>query len=242
FARRDGAAAAHRRTGSGRGARRARCRAGRDGGAAHGTGRAARRARPRRGTGESARGPGSRGAGHGGRGGSRGRRRPRGRRPAGCGVPRRAGARAGRGGDPRRVVAPPAARAARVARARQSGLSANSGGGMILPLGRKNGRPSAIMLGDRARDAGDWHAAARHYRTALERNPARAPIWVQYGHALKESGFLAQAEAAYLRALVLHPALPDVPEELRGLGWSEAMVGELAVVANPDAARPTKRV
>jgi len=80
---------------------------------------------------------------------------------------------------------------------------------MILPLGRKNGRPSAIMLGDRARDAGDWHAAARHYRTALERNPARAPIWVQYGHALKESGFLAQAEAAYRRALAEAPKVAD---------------------------------
>jgi hypothetical protein len=44
-------------------------------------------------------------------------------------------------------------------------------------------------------------------RKALDRNPNNPSIWVQYGHALKETGGprdpdkLAQAETAYCRAM-----------------------------------------
>ncbi len=51
--------------------------------------------------------------------------------------------------------------------------------------------------------------AAEHYRTALERDPARAAIWVQYGHVLKESGRSAQAESAYRRAITCEPTVAD---------------------------------
>src|SRR6516162_1248500 len=77
-----------------------------------------------------------------------------------------------------------------------------------------------VDLADHARDAGQWELAARLYRKALARAPQSSPIWVQYGHALKESGRLrdpgrlAQAEAAYRRALALDPAAADTHLQL----------------------------
>src|SRR5262252_3198758 len=77
-------------------------------------------------------------------------------------------------------------------------------------------KPSVVIpLADCARDARQWELAAELYREALDRNPDNAPIWVQYGHALKESGQLrdpdkqAQAEVAYRRALSLDPGAAD---------------------------------
>jgi GT2 family glycosyltransferase/tetratricopeptide (TPR) repeat protein len=76
-------------------------------------------------------------------------------------------------------------------------------------------KPTAISLADRARDAGQWELAIQFYRRALEQDPLSSPIWVQYGHALKESGELrdpdklAQAELAYRRAVALHPGAAD---------------------------------
>jgi lipopolysaccharide biosynthesis protein/GT2 family glycosyltransferase/ADP-heptose:LPS heptosyltransferase/tetratricopeptide (TPR) repeat protein len=84
----------------------------------------------------------------------------------------------------------------------------------MLRLYRRPPDPSPIMLGDSARDAGQWEAAAHHYRTALLRNPERAAIWVQYGHALKESGKLLPAEAAYRRALDEAPSDADAHLQL----------------------------
>jgi len=75
-------------------------------------------------------------------------------------------------------------------------------------------RPSDIALADRARDTGDWETAARHYRTALGRNPDNPPIWVQLGHALKESGHLVPAEAAYRRAIESAPGACDTHLQL----------------------------
>src|SRR6516164_11463620 len=72
-----------------------------------------------------------------------------------------------------------------------------------------------ITLADHARDARQWERAAQLYRKALDRDPSNPPIWVQYGHALKESGELrdpeklAQAELAYRRALSLDPVMAD---------------------------------
>src|SRR4029077_3976979 len=72
-----------------------------------------------------------------------------------------------------------------------------------------------IALADRARDAGQWERAAQLYRKALDRNPRRPGIWVQYGHALKKSGelrdpdTLAQAESDYRKALSLDPSLGE---------------------------------
>src|SRR5712691_1188095 len=74
---------------------------------------------------------------------------------------------------------------------------------------RRVGRPSLITLGDRAREARRWDVAARHYHKVLQRNPRNPPIWIQYGHALKESGNLAEAEAAYRQALAYAPKVAD---------------------------------
>src|SRR3984893_10652718 len=82
-------------------------------------------------------------------------------------------------------------------------------------LGLLRRKLSAAALADQARDRGQWEVAAELYRKALNRNPRNQPIWVQYGHALKESGErrdpdkLAQAESAYRRALSLDPGIAD---------------------------------
>ncbi len=72
-----------------------------------------------------------------------------------------------------------------------------------------------IMLADRARDAGEWAVAAHYYRTALDRNPDRPEIWIQYGHVLKEADRLPSAEAAYRRAIA---GAPTLAEPYRHLG------------------------
>ncbi len=74
---------------------------------------------------------------------------------------------------------------------------------------RASARPHPIVLADRARDAKQWDAAAQYYQTALARNPYDPPIWVQYGHALKEGGSHRAAEAAYRRAIADDPAAAD---------------------------------
>lgn len=68
-------------------------------------------------------------------------------------------------------------------------------------FGWKRTKPSVITLADRARDAGQWDIAAACYRKTLARKPENPPIWVQYGHVLKESGHLTEAEGAYRTAL-----------------------------------------
>src|SRR6516162_245009 len=88
-----------------------------------------------------------------------------------------------------------------------------------------------VTLADRARDAREWKEAARLYSKALDRDPDNAPIRVQYGHALKESGRLrdrdklAQAESAYRRALSVDPRVADphlqLGHVLKLLGKSE---------------------
>jgi tetratricopeptide (TPR) repeat protein len=75
--------------------------------------------------------------------------------------------------------------------------------GLRLRLSLGRARPSLITLADRARDAGDWELAVRRYREALDRNPRNSPIWVQYGHALKETGHVAEAERAYRKTIDL---------------------------------------
>jgi tetratricopeptide (TPR) repeat protein len=137
----------------------------------------------------------------------------------------------------------------------------------LLRLGLMRRKPSVITLADRARDARQWELAAQLYRRSLDRDPRSPLIWVQYGHALKESGELRdpdklaqaeiayrralsldpsaadshlqlghvlklqgktnEAEAAYLRAFALDPAMPYPLQELRGLGWSETHMVEL---------------
>ncbi len=57
--------------------------------------------------------------------------------------------------------------------------------------------------GDEARDLRDWPNAERLYKAYLSEAPEDGPIWIQLGHAMKEQERLADAEAAYRRALEL---------------------------------------
>lgn len=95
--------------------------------------------------------------------------------------------------------------------------------GMLLRRGA-----GGIVRGDRARDAGRWDLAARHYRRALERMPKAPAIWVQYGHALKALGELPAAEAAYRRSLALDPGAADTWLQL---GHALKLQGRLAEAA-----------
>jgi glycosyltransferase involved in cell wall biosynthesis len=71
-----------------------------------------------------------------------------------------------------------------------------------------------ISRADRARDSRDWVSAARYYRKALDQKPDNPPIWVQYGHALKESGDLGEAENAYRKSLELDADVADTHLQL----------------------------
>ena len=71
-----------------------------------------------------------------------------------------------------------------------------------------------VQRADRARDGRNWSAAARLYRKALGREPVNPPIWVQYGHALKESGRLADAEQAYRTAILCDAGSADAHLQL----------------------------
>ena len=64
-------------------------------------------------------------------------------------------------------------------------------------------------IGDTARDEGRWEDAKQFYRLHLDTTPNDAPIWVQYGHALKALGKPLEAERAYREALVLEPDNAD---------------------------------
>jgi len=67
---------------------------------------------------------------------------------------------------------------------------------------------------DQARDARKWSEAAELYAGYLKLRRAEAPIWVQYGHALKESGKLDEAESAYGESLLLSPETADTHLQL----------------------------
>ena len=67
---------------------------------------------------------------------------------------------------------------------------------------------------DRARDARNWSEAAELYAGYLKLRRFDASIWVQYGHALKESGKLDEAENAYEQSLILSPKVVDTHLQL----------------------------
>jgi hypothetical protein len=74
----------------------------------------------------------------------------------------------------------------------------------------------------------DWRTAAGHYAAAVKVDPTRAAIWVQYGHALKESGNRTMAQAAYERALSI---APDVADTYVQLGHVTKLMGSPGVAA-----------
>jgi tetratricopeptide (TPR) repeat protein len=71
-----------------------------------------------------------------------------------------------------------------------------------------------ISRADRARDSRNWGSAAQYYHKALDQKADNPPIWVQYGHALKESGHLTEAEAAYRKSLEFDAEVADTHLQL----------------------------
>ena len=67
---------------------------------------------------------------------------------------------------------------------------------------------------DQARDARKWSEAAELYAGYLKLRRADAPIWVQYGHALKSSGKLDEAEKAYSESLQIAPRYRGHPSPI----------------------------
>jgi len=110
---------------------------------------------------------------------------------------------------------------------------------------------NSLSLADGARDLRDWQSAARYYRQALKEKPDHPAIWVQYGHALKESGNRLEAENAYRKSIELDGDVADTHLQLghvlkiQGRG-SEASTAYLrALVLDPqldDAAFELKRL
>jgi GT2 family glycosyltransferase/tetratricopeptide (TPR) repeat protein len=81
-----------------------------------------------------------------------------------------------------------------------------------------------LAQADSLRDSRRWPEAAVAYRILLEHDPNLAPVWVQLGHALKESGSRDEAEAAYCRSLQL---APDVADTHLQLGYLLKLLGRL---------------
>jgi tetratricopeptide (TPR) repeat protein len=83
-------------------------------------------------------------------------------------------------------------------------------GRFILHLMPARGRGTPMYRADRARAAGEWHRAARFYLDALAQLPGPQPtVWIQLGHALNETGRIAEAELAYRRAVDLDSSHGD---------------------------------
>jgi glycosyltransferase involved in cell wall biosynthesis len=84
-----------------------------------------------------------------------------------------------------------------------------------VPAARSSqNRQQLLSAADQARDERRWQEAAEFYKQYLMVRPADAPIWVQFGHALKESGNLAEAESAYKKSLALAPDVGDTQLQL----------------------------
>jgi glycosyltransferase involved in cell wall biosynthesis/GT2 family glycosyltransferase/predicted TPR repeat methyltransferase len=98
-----------------------------------------------------------------------------------------------------------------------------------------------ITVADHFRDKQDWGAAAQAYGAALAERPENAPIWMQYAHSLKELGWSAMAEAAYLRAVEINASdmepLLHLAHLLKMLGRTEealSMFRKLQISASYD--------
>lgn len=87
----------------------------------------------------------------------------------------------------------------------------------------------AIMQADALRDARDWSGAAIAYSDALALDPSRDAIWVQYGHALKESGRIDEAETAYRRAIEIDDGVADTHLQLGHALKISGRMGEAAL-------------
>lgn len=83
----------------------------------------------------------------------------------------------------------------------------------VLPTwlqGRLGKKVNYRRRGNEARTRGAWVEAAQLYRLHLDRHPNDFDIWVQLGHAEKESGRMDAANAAYTKAASIKPNDADL--------------------------------
>lgn len=83
------------------------------------------------------------------------------------------------------------------------------------PDPEREARRETRVRAENARDAGDWTEAAHFYSLTLQGDKSDVANRVQYAHALKECGRLAEAEAVYRKAISLRR---DEPETYLHLG------------------------
>lgn len=99
-------------------------------------------------------------------------------------------------------------------------------------------RVQAMTVANSARDRRDWPEAVAAYGLALSVDDQRANVWVQYGHALKETENLTEAINAYDRAIILAPEDPDAylhkGNALKALGQLEAAADTYVEAARLD--------
>lgn len=87
-----------------------------------------------------------------------------------------------------------------------------------------------LRQADAARDGRDWPRAAEHYGAYVALKPDDWGIRVQLGHALKECGRLAEAEAAYRAAATAMPDDADVRLHLGHVLKSLGRTGDAAAI------------
>ena len=98
------------------------------------------------------------------------------------------------------------------------------------------GNPSIHQhLGVAYRQAGDFEAATRSYRTALALQPALPRSWVGLGRAQLSREFPDSAKSAFETALSLLPSSPDPWEGLGDVAWAKGDI--LRAAALLDSAR-----
>ena len=79
---------------------------------------------------------------------------------------------------------------------------------------------------DEARARRSWNQSVFYRRLLCQKDEHRVGNWTQYGHALKEAGFHARAEAAYVKGLTLAPDNADLCLQLGHLAKVRDRLGE----------------
>ena len=90
---------------------------------------------------------------------------------------------------------------------------------------------------DRARDRRQWAPASRNYERYLAQVADDGPIWIQLGHARKESGDLAGAKIAYVQALTLAGGGGEAQRHLATLWTMERLAVAAGAVREAGAGR-----
>jgi cytochrome c-type biogenesis protein CcmH/NrfG len=83
-----------------------------------------------------------------------------------------------------------------------------------LAAGSSRNAQQLLSVADQARDDRRWTEAVELYGQYLAVRPSDPAIWVQLGHAFKESGSLDEAEGAYNKSLELAPEVADTQLQL----------------------------